>query len=139
MFPAFLNYQGILATATACANFRTPSVVQRHLTAISLTPGHASVCHLGFRPPLTAVICYLNRACICLLQCFLPFTPQPSFGKPLVRFFHLRPSIMISRPARSVKLPCIIKMLSVRITVVDVSFVAPDFSIGICLQKSLPV
>lgn len=49
-----------------CAASATPSVVQRYLTAIPFTPGRIKkmIRHLGFRPPLTAVICYLNQAII---------------------------------------------------------------------------
>ena len=68
MFPV-LVYQGFRCNkyttlaATAQGDFSLPLVLQRHLTAISFTPSHSIIeGHLGFRAPLTHVICYLNRA-----------------------------------------------------------------------------
>ena len=41
--------------------FQVTFDVTIHLTAISLTSKVAKQLHLGIRPPLAAVICYLNR------------------------------------------------------------------------------
>lgn len=49
------------------------SVVRHNLTTISFEPSHSLTgSHLGFRPPLTAVICYLNRAIIYKHETLLP-------------------------------------------------------------------
>ena len=69
-----------------CAASATPSIVQRYLTALSFMPSHSLTGgHLGLRPPLTAVICYLNRANMELVQGLEPRTHRLQNGCSTIR------------------------------------------------------
>ena len=82
-FPRSRSY----ADVTICVrpwpvrSFRTPLIVQRYLTAVSFMPGHSLTRgHLGIRPPLTAVICHLNRAIyhtLCFREILRPVELRP--------------------------------------------------------------